>query len=155
MLQRCALSSSPGEDEISYAMLQLLDPCSLMHLACLYNLCLLSGNIPQPWCTALVRPIYKGNAHMDPTGTSNVDRYRGISLGSCMGKLLEKAVARRIEAFLGLASPFQETQGGFRSKRDSITQVWTLTEVLGMRGANALVIFFDLVKAFTHFTIAE
>jgi hypothetical protein len=147
-LGACNLNSAAGEDELTYRMLQLLSPTSVGHLCLLYNASLRVGHVPQPWCTAIVRPLYKGNSRSNPEGTTNVDKYRGISLGSCLGKILEKAMAGRIERFLALASPLMETQNGFRSRRNALSHAWALAEILALRGPNALVIFFDLVKAF-------
>ena len=147
-LKKCNLDSAPGADQLSYRILTLMHSSALRVLLALFNLCLSSGVVPEAWCTAVVRPLFKGDALNDPFGPLDVDNYRGISLTSCVGKLLEKIVAIRIEKHVAEHSPLCDTQNGFRRKRSALTQVWNLTETLAARGPNSLVIFFDLKKAF-------
>ena len=147
-LKKCNLDSAPGADQLSYRILTLMHSSALRVLLALFNLCLGSGVVPEAWCTAVVRPLFKGDALNDPFGPLDVDNYRGISLTSCVGKLLEKIVAIRIEKHVAEHSPLCDTQNGFRRKRSALTQVWNLTETLAARGPNSLVIFFDLKKAF-------
>ena len=109
-LDKCNAASAPGEDQISYRLLKLMDPSATRVLLALYNLCLCSGVVPAAWCTAMVKPLFKGNVRMDPLGALDVNNYRGISLTSCVGKLLEKIVALRIEQHVGAHAPLSETR---------------------------------------------
>ena len=147
-LHLCKSGTAPGEDDVTYDMLKLLTDTSLSHLRVIYNAALTNGAVPQSWCTAIVRPHYKRNIHRDPEGAAEVTNYRGISLGSCVGKLLEKVLALRIQEFVSTVSPLSEQQNGFQPERCSLTHAWALNEILALRGPNALALFFDLAKAF-------
>uniref|UniRef100_A0A0K8W3B0 RNA-directed DNA polymerase from mobile element jockey n=1 Tax=Bactrocera latifrons TaxID=174628 RepID=A0A0K8W3B0_BACLA len=82
---------TPGADRISYPMLQHLPPCMKTRLLMLYNNILSQGTFPQAWKHAVVVPIPKsGNPSTETSG------FRPISLLNCLGKLLEKIIARRI-----------------------------------------------------------
>ena len=60
----------------------------------LFNYILSSGNYPKLWSNGLVLPIYKsGNAH-DPCN------YRGIAITSCLAKLFNRLMNKRLTRFL-------------------------------------------------------
>ena len=147
-LQRSDKRSAAGEDGISYAVLDALSDRSLLVLCALFNACKRVGKVPQEWQSAVVRMLYKGSVHRNPQGTADTTKYRGISLSSCVGKLLEGVLHLRLEAFLAVVSPIHKCQGGFLRGHSALEQLWAFVDSLSMRGPNALVAFWDIRKAF-------
>ena len=107
-LKKSNKSSSPGDDGITYHHLWKL-PSTHGFLAILFNKIIESGQPPPSnWSSARIRLICKGS---DVSSPSN---FRPIALSSCVGKLLNKIIATRMERFLlqnGIINP--STQKGF------------------------------------------
>ncbi|WPT18293.1 LINE-1 retrotransposable element ORF2 protein, partial [Picochlorum sp. SENEW3] len=106
-----------------------------------------SGNISDALNTSLVVSLPKPNK--DFTYLSN---RRGISLISCVLKLVTKIVANRFQqhAVPGTGG-LRKEQAGFRLREECNAQAATLIEIAGRRGAEAkptYVAFMDLQKAF-------
>ena len=87
-------SSSPGCTNIQIKILKNLEEIAI-NLTKMINKCILSNTIPEDWKTALVSPLFKkkGNDH-------EVNNYRGISVISPFGKILEKVLATQIIEYL-------------------------------------------------------
>lgn len=85
-------NTSPGADGITVNMLQTLWP-TIGHLVTnIYNACLQQGYCPSAWRTAEVVMIPKPNKRdlTDPSA------WRPISLLSCLGKGMERIIAKRM-----------------------------------------------------------
>ena len=82
---------------------------ALLYLTSLFNLSLAKADLPAIWKRSLVLPVLKpGKAATE--GPS----YRPISLLSCLSKVLEKIVSKRIVSFLHKQNFFSKFQFGFR-----------------------------------------
>ena len=79
-------ATSPGDDGITYAVLRALLEVPGNPLLQLYNLCLRLGYLPQAWTRSTIVPISK-------PGT---DKFRPISLTSCVCKVLERILLSRL-----------------------------------------------------------
>ena len=89
-------STAPGEDGITYNVLRLLGEIPSNPLLQLYRMSLSQGVLPQKWTESLIIPIPK----------SNSQKFRPISLTSCMCKVLERIVLNRLMFRLeGMLSP--------------------------------------------------
>ena len=84
-------NTAPGPDQISYDILRHLPRESLTVLLTIFNGIWTTQTFPESWRLATVIPIPKpGKDH------TNASNYRPISLTSCICKLMEKMVNRRL-----------------------------------------------------------
>jgi len=100
---------------------------------------------PESWALAMIHPLKKPG---DPTDLGNS---RGISLVSCLCKLFESVLNKRLGAFLLGGKKISPEQGGFRSHHECIEHAIILSEVLRRRVAekkSTFVGFIDFAKAF-------
>jgi hypothetical protein len=100
---------------------------------------------PESWALAMIHPLKKAG---DPTDLGNS---RGISLVSCLCKLFESVLNRRLATFLSGEKKISPEQGGFRAHHECIEHAVILSEVLRRRVAekkSTFVGFIDFAKAF-------
>ena len=144
-LAKCK-NSAAGPDGISYEMLRNMHVSSSTLLLQIFNEIWHLGQIPQGWKEAIIIPVAKHGK--DPSST---DSYRPISLTSCVGKLLEKMVATRLNWFLESNGILTDTQFGFRQALSTTNPILNLqSEILQAfsRGHIYMTVFFDLTKAY-------
>jgi len=101
--------------------------------------------IPDEWLNANIIPIHKA----DDTHIPN--NYRPISLTSVVGKVYEKIIEERITKWLEKRDGIVEEQGGFRTGRGCMDQIWILNEVVQMRrekNKRTYLAFIDFKKAY-------
>jgi len=84
-------NTAPGLDNISYSMLNHLGPEALSQLHLLFNKSLAAGRLPTSWKVAVIQPIPK---------TGQPTSYRPISLLSCLGKTMERAILTRLSYYI-------------------------------------------------------
>ena len=146
-LKKSNKSSAPGDDSISYHHLWKL-PSTHAFLATLFNKIIESGQPPlSNWSSARIRLIYKG------PNTSSPCNFRPIALSPCIGKLLNKIIATRMESFLltsGIIKPL--TQKGFLQNSNSVIEhIHALNATLNQAQELRLplsIAFLDLKNAF-------
>ena len=83
--------------------------------------------------------------------SSDPSDYRPISLTSCVGKLAERVVKKRLYNFLEKNNLIPIQQSGFRNKRGTTDNLLFITQKIKEainRGRRACGIFFDISKAF-------
>lgn len=107
-LSECKKNSAPGPDQVTYRLLANLDGNSLDNLLHHINTHWSSGRLPPQWKTAEIRFIPK------PNKSPHLDNLRPISLTSCVGKLVERLILRRLQPFLEERGLFPNTMYGFR-----------------------------------------
>ena len=76
------MQRSPGIDGVSNDILKNSKLVIAPMLCNLFNKVLEDGVYPDDWCKAIIVPVYKKRETSDP------NNYRGISLLSCISKLL-------------------------------------------------------------------
>lgn len=99
--------------------------------------------VPSDWARSMVVMLYKDGDESDP------GNYRGISLISCLGKLYLSLWTQRITEHI--EPQLAEEQGGFRSHRSTVDQVFVFNETLLRRrraGRTTYCFFIDFRKAF-------
>ena len=104
-----------------------------------------TGQIPIELKIALVTPVYKAG---DRESFSN---YRPISVLSCISKILEKLMYKRLIKFLNKHNILNKHQYGFRNKRSTDLALIELTDWITKAIENneyTLGIFLDLSEAF-------
>ena len=139
-------NKSPGEDRISYEMLQHLPNKSLKVILKLYNQIYTSGKIPQMWKHSIVIGFPKPSK--DETLPTS---YRPISLTSTLCKIFERLATNRLAYVLEKHSLLSNIQSGFRKNRSTIDQILRLQDQINKYLNNngySLGIFLDFEKAF-------
>jgi ribonuclease HI len=109
--------SSPGKDKIHYDMLKYLTQKGKQTLIQLYNKILDEG-LPKQWKHSLIVPIKKpGKDPRNPTS------YRPIALTSCLCKLLEKIINRRLQWTIENKNLLNKYQSGFTKGKSTIDNI--------------------------------
>ena len=83
-----------GFDSISNEMLKAGYGALRKSLLKLFNCILCNGDYPTEWKSAYITPVHKGGSPDDP------NNYRGISILSCIAKLFNTILTRRLDNFL-------------------------------------------------------
>ncbi|GBO43134.1 putative RNA-directed DNA polymerase from transposon X-element [Araneus ventricosus] len=138
--------SSPGPDIISYIMLLHLTTESQTNLLYLFNRIWNEQCFPSSWQEAIIIPIPKPGKDI-----TNPLNYRPIALTSCLCKLLEKMINRRLTHFLetkNLLSPFQSGFRKGRSTLDNILALETDIRLAFLQRKHLVAIYFDIEKAY-------
>ena len=145
LLKNIKVDTSPGSDEIQNIFLKKL-PYEFIdkYLRILVNKVVKEG-IPDTWKSAKIIMIPKENRSSDP------DKYRPISLTSCLGKLVERLVKIRLNSFLEENDLIVKQQSGFRNGKGAEDNLIFFTQKISEslnKGKKAVGIFFDISKAF-------
>ena len=118
-----------GIDLISYEMLKCIRDYNPQLLLKVLNFVLQNNVVAHDWFVSIIAPIHKKGPKMDP------DNYRGISLISCLYKLLTAILNKRIASFCLENSILSKTQLGF---------------VIGNRCSDGHFILHNLIKDYCH-----
>ena len=136
--------SAPGHDGMKFSFLDNT-VCSTLLLK-LFNKCLEIGISPLVWASSIIKPILKpGGNSIDPSC------YRGISLQSCVTKLLCHIMNYRLCDYLESNQLLSEEQNGFRSGRGCADHIFSLHSIVQCRktqGKDTFAVFIDFRKAF-------
>jgi len=135
---------SPGVDNITAEEIQAAGQVVVDALYVLCHRIWDEEHFPQDWKKAVIAPLHKKNDKLC------CDNYRGISLLShceVMAKVILQRIQRRTEEILS------EAQAGFRVKRSTIDQLFTL-QLLAEKyvefGKFLYVCYVDFHKAFDN-----
>ncbi|KAG0444799.1 hypothetical protein HPB47_013367 [Ixodes persulcatus] len=90
-LAQCTRRSAPGPDGVTYQALRNIDECHYPNLLDALNHVWQTSEIPDAWKLSHVIPIPKSGKPL-----TSPESYRPISMTSCVGKLLERLVLRRL-----------------------------------------------------------
>ena len=141
-----------GVDGISYELLQCLPQSAKTALLSVYNRILSSElDPPRSWFDSVVIAVLKPGKD-----ANNADSYRPISLLSCVRKLFEKMVCRRLNWWLEKNNVLSDFQFGFREGRSTMDALSVLhADVLGTyaRREFLLALFADVKGAFDNVRI--
>lgn len=137
-----------GLDKVHNKMLKNLSDVNKKHLLHLLNHLLETAYVPEDWKKATIIPIRKPEKPaFEP------ESYRPVSLTSCLGKIMERIINRRIAWLLETKGLRLKTQSGFRKGRGTMDNIIRLEHYI-RRGFNKLnpvntyAIFLDISKAF-------
>jgi len=133
--------SSPGLDQIDYAILSNLPKEYYPILLSILNDLFLSGDFPETWSHSLVFFIPKAASK----------KFRPISLTSCCLKILEKLILLRLDWWVERFEKLQSSQFGFRKFRscqDNLSILTTEIHTSFTRGTSTACLFLDLSNAF-------
>ena len=143
---RKSKDTAPGGDNISYILLRNLDKTAQEFLLSIFNK-IFSGHVfPESWRESILIPILKPNKpSLLPSS------YRPIALTSCICKLMEKIINKRLAFTLEEIRYFSPYQYGFRKNRTTIDPLLSLQSDIYeayARGEYLVAIFFDIKKAY-------
>lgn len=137
---------APGKDGITAPLLRELSRKAIVFLVMLINASLLLRHFPTPWKEAVTIFLHKpGKDSRDPSN------YRGISLLSIPGKILEKVIASRLDDVTERLRSIPTHQHGFTAGKGCITQLHRVVdELIGhLNNRRAItMVSLDLSKAF-------
>ncbi|KAK7094328.1 hypothetical protein V1264_007968 [Littorina saxatilis] len=137
---------APGPDGVTNEMLKHLGPLAKRTLLKLFNESWKTGTVPAIWKKATIIPIHKKGKEK-----KNPNSYRPISLLSCLGKLLERVINRRLLYFLEDRNILSPTQTGYRRHRSTEDQLALIAQDIEnafQEKKKVVAVFFDLTKAF-------
>ncbi|WP_435316530.1 reverse transcriptase domain-containing protein, partial [Klebsiella pneumoniae] len=138
--------SAPGPDMITNLMLSHLTEAQREILLKGINKLFSESQYLEEWGVEIKLPFLKpGKNPKDPSN------YRGISLTSSIGKLMERMVSNRITWFLEKNEKYNPAQSGFRKGKSTMDAVYQLVANINkaMEKKNHLTaVFFDLEKAY-------
>lgn len=138
--------SSPGPDGIHNSMLKQLPFYVKRKLLEAYNTIWKNGNFPELWRTSILVPIPKPGKC--PNTPNNL---RPICLSSCVLKLFERMVNRRLMRYLEKNNTLGKVQFGFRrghQTNDVISHIDNYARKAINDKKHAEIIFLDLQKAY-------
>lgn len=145
VLNQCS-DTSPGQDQITYLMLQKMHATTLNYLLQIYNEIWTSNQYPELWKSAIIISFLKPDKPINEPSS-----YRPIALTSCVAKLLEKIINIRLVNHLENNSLISNIQCGYRKARSTTDAVVTLTSDIQdafSKNDYQISIFFDLQKAY-------
>lgn len=138
--------SSPGPDDVHYAMLKNLDQFSKHFILKFYNKIYKQQQFPSQWREALVIPITKPDGNrFSPEG------YRPISLTNCVCKVLEKIINKRLTWYLESNNLLYNGQFGFRKNRcttDNLSILESDIQMAFSKKESLVAIILDLKQAY-------
>lgn len=138
-------NKSPGYDNITSNILQLISTKIAIPIAELFNKCFLKGYFPKCFKQSIIVPIFKAGL------SSELNNYRPISLISTFAKIFEKLIYSRLYSFFEKSNILSNMQFGFLKGKSTSDAIATLTEYVYSsldESLPCLTVFLDLTKAF-------
>lgn len=132
-----------GPQEISSLFLQNNAAQLIPHLTRLFNEIYTNGSLPSSWKCSYLQPVPKKGS------MNELCNYRGIAISSCIPKLFDKIITRRLN--IGYQSIKSQHQHGFTKKQSTTTNLIDVTQRIHQclaKGSQMDVVYFDISKAF-------
>jgi hypothetical protein len=145
IISELPIGKSVGPDEICNEMIKAGKLYLIPQLVILYNLIIHHSIFPTSWCEGLISCLLKKGNKSDP------NNYRGLTLSSCLGKVLTKILSNRLLKFLKAHNVISENQAGFMDKRrttDHIFMLHTIIQMYKKKQKHVFTCFVDFSKAF-------
>lgn len=144
-LQHLDHLKSSGLDHLDPSFLKLSAVIIAAPITSLFNLSIISSELPKDWKSAAVIPLFKGEDSLDP------NCYRPISILPCLSKVFERIINKQIIHHLESHHSLSEMQSGFRAGHGCTSATLKVTNdiitAIDQRHYCAAV-FIDLAKAF-------
>ena len=109
--------NSHGYEEIMSRILKINAPHIISPLMNIFNNVLRSGIFPDRMKYSIIKPLHKKGT------TDKLENYRPISLLTCLSKILEKIIYKRLYVFLENHKILSEDQYGFREKLSTYSAI--------------------------------
>ena len=125
VIKRLKNNKSSGPDSLIYEMIKHGHQLLTKPILQLFNKVLVSGSFPERWSISMLKPLFKGNgSKLDPT------KYRGISLMSCMGKIMCSVLNNRLSKFLEERKILHKAQIGFKKGCRTTDHIFVLQSIV-------------------------
>ena len=137
---------APGPDKVHNEMLKKLSPKGKEALLLLINKTWSTGEIPKIWRIATITPILKKGKKAELPQS-----YRPISQTSCVGKVAERIINKRLYWWLETSGLISQNQAGFRAKCRTEDQLFRLTQKIYdgfQQEKHTSAVFVDLQQAY-------
>ena len=143
---RSTPDTAPGPDLVHNAMLRELRLNAKLFLLCMYNRIWVEHNLPLIWLEAVIIPLPKAGKDL-----SKACNYRPISLTSCLCKVFERMINRRLMWTLETRNLLTNVQCGFRHHRSTFDHLVSLATAISnsfVLRQHLVAVFFDIEKAY-------
>ena len=145
-IKKLNIRSSNGEDKVHNKMLHNTSQEFRKIILFLINQTVQQSKIPQEWKNSVINMIPKKQ-----NNSSDPKQYRPISLTSCIAKLAERLMLKKMKEFMENNNIISKQQSGFRKQRQTRDNLFHLTQKASEsinRGKKMVSIFFDIASAF-------
>ena len=105
-------NTSVGPDSLHYMFFKQMKECQLSEILKLFNYVWSSGNFPEAWRHSTLIPILKPGKPAD-----KVESYRPIQLTSCLSKVMERMIAKRMAWYVDQNNMISRYQSAFKKGR--------------------------------------
>ena len=123
-IRKLRLKKASGNDSISNEMIIAGQPAMRSFLVSFFNEILKSHYYPENWCKGIITPIHK-QGEID-----NPDNYRGITINSCLSKLFNLLLTKRLTTFTNDKQILKYNQMMFRKSFKTSDHVFTIKTVI-------------------------
>ena len=133
-----------GKDEVHNQFLINLPKNKISDILGIHNRSWNQGVFPDEWKTAVIIPIPKPDKNLELP-----ESYRPIALLSCISKLIENMVGRRLVHITENEKMFSVNQYGFRFRRGTVDPIIGLSHKIhtGTKlGKVTIIVFFFMLK---------
>ncbi len=144
-IKRMKRGKGVGVDKFNFEMLEKGGEILWRNLYTLLQCCWEEEYVPNEWMEGIIVPLHKGGK------TTDIGNYRGITLGSHVGKLFCQILKTRLSRVVEGQRILSEAQGGFRKNRQTVDQLFVVNGISQLRrskGQKTWLAFLDLRKAF-------
>ncbi|KAF2352282.1 Endonuclease/exonuclease/phosphatase [Trinorchestia longiramus] len=139
-------NKAPGQDGVYDKFLQKLPLHWKKELLCVYNTSLYIGCVRPGWKWGIWLPILKPEKDPD-----QVSSYRPICLLSCIGKLMERMIQRRLEYWVETNNLLLGEQAGFRGGKSTVDSLLIAKDLIAhtfSRKQICVAVYLDLDGAY-------
>ena len=130
---------SSGMDMILNEMLKSSQSYLLKSFNKTFNFVLSTSSFPSSWANGFIVHIYKSGPKDDPTN------YRGITIGSALGKLFSKILNTRLEIFLFKRNIIRPEQIGFCKNKRTTEHMFVLKTLIEKYTQNSPKVLFRVL----------
>ena len=146
IIQNLNVTKASGGDGISPRVLRETANSISPSITRMFNFCFQTGHFPKAWKRANVTPLYKNKGER-----SHVKNYRPVSLLSCVGKVMERAIFEAMFKHLQDNKLLTKFQAAYLPGSSTETQVLEMyhriVEAMD-RGKDIRFLFLDVSRAF-------
>ena len=139
-------NKATGFDKISNEMLKTGRLILVEPILSLFNAVLENSIYPKSWSLDILTPLHKKNEKSDP------NNFRGIVVSSCLGKLFNKILQKRLEKFCNEKNIINDIQGSGKANSRTcdhhLILRFLIDKYVNGQGKKLFACFVDLQKAY-------